>query len=161
MNPTLTEFYEKNYKNYLGRARRFLKDYHYAEDCVQEAFENALRYSDTFTEGLSLESWFNMVFLNTVRTHLSKIKAQGVVVELTYRDHPPVPETVKEMYGDIVEKEIHLYTKDEKKRLALVSYFLNGHKAKAVEIISGLSQAQVYVVAHRFMIHLSKKYLEE
>jgi RNA polymerase sigma factor (sigma-70 family) len=155
----LTEHYTKNYKDFLGRARKVLGDYHYAEDCVQEAFENALRYSHTFNQGSDLASWFNRVFLNTVFNYLAFIRSQGVVTELTIKDHPEFPSELVQKYEGVITEEILNYSADPQVFDLLLAYFIKGHSAKAVAALSGTTESTVYNISHRFRRHLEAKYL--
>jgi RNA polymerase sigma factor (sigma-70 family) len=154
----LTEFYKKNYKDYLARARNCLKDHHYAEDVVQEAFENALKYSYTFNEEKELENWFNSVFMNTLRDYLSYVRNQGVVVELTIKDHPQFPKELVDKYRGVIEKEIHAYDECPRKRHILSMYFLQGYPARAAAIVCDCSESAVYNLSHRFRVYLEVKY---
>lgn len=158
MKKALIEFYSENYETYLNRAKRTLGDHHHAEDAVQEAFENALRYSHTFNDKKSLEHWFNMVFLNTVRDYLSYIRNQGIVMELKIKDHPSFPSELVDKYKGVISKEIHEYDEDEKKRLILATYFLSGYGAKGTAILCECTESAIYNLSHRFRIHLESKY---
>ena len=158
MKKALTKFYSENYDTYLKRAKRVLGDHHHAEDVVQEAFENALKYSYTFDKERDLEHWFNMVFLNTVRDYLSYIRNQGIVMELKIKDHPSFPSELVDKYKGVISKEIEEYNEDEKKRLILSIYFLSGYGAKGTAILCGCTESTIYNLSHRFRIHLEKKY---
>jgi RNA polymerase sigma factor (sigma-70 family) len=154
----LTKFYRENYDEYLGRAKRCVGDHHYAEDVVQEAFENALKYSHTFQQEKQLANWFNSVFMNTVRDYLSFIRNQGVVMELTIKDHPSFPSELVQRYQGVIMEEIEKYDECPRKRHMLTSYFLNGWSAKATAIVCGCTESAIYNLSHKFRIHLEAKY---
>lgn len=153
----LINLYEENYDSYLKQANRSLGDLSYAEDCVQEAFENAIRYFSTY-KGPCIESWFSRVFRNTVRDYLSYIKSGGIVTELKYKDHPVFPEEIVDRYKGVIEWEIERFSKTDRDREILTNYFLNGYGAKLSAISSECSESVVYTLTHRFRNHLVGRY---
>lgn len=158
MKNELTKFYQENYEEYLARAKNSIGDHAYAEDVVQESFENALKYAHTFSEDRPLANWFNSVFMNTMRDYLSFIRNQGMVMELKIKDHPHVPVEIADKYKNVIFDEIIAYDKDERKRLILSTYFLNGWSAKATAIVCNCSESAIYNLSHRFRMHLEHKY---
>lgn len=158
MKSTLTEFYKENYKSFLVKARRVLKDHHYAEDCVQESFENALKYLDSFQPEGNLEHWFNRVFMNTVKDYLAFIRTQGVVTELTIKDHPTFPSQFVDKYRGVIEEELVVFAPSPKSFDILLAYFIQGHSAKAVAILTECTESAVYNWSYKFRHHLEVKY---
>jgi RNA polymerase sigma factor (sigma-70 family) len=155
---SLTEFYKENYKSFLVKAKRILRDHHYAEDCVQESFERALKYLDSFQQEGNLEFWFNRVFMNTVKDYLTFIRSQGVVTELTTKDHPAFPQELVDKYKGVIEEELVVFAPSPLSFDILLAYFVQGHSAKAVSILTGCTESAVYNWSHRFRHHLEAKY---
>lgn len=157
MEKELTQLYEETYKEYLKQATRSLGDPFYAEDCVQESFENALRYLKTF-KGPCLRSWFSKVFRNTVINYISYIRAGGVVTELKYKDHPIYPQEISDRFKGVVEGEIDKFECSPRDKLILDHYFIKGYGAKLTAISAECTEGSVYMVANRFKNHLVLKY---
>jgi RNA polymerase sigma factor (sigma-70 family) len=157
MEDQLTTLYEENYNSYLSQAKKFLKDHHYAEDCVQEAFEDALKYLKTY-RGPCLESWFSSVFRNKVRDYHNFIRNAGMVIELKYKDHPIFPDEIVDRYKGVIEEEIEKFSKKPVENKTLTCYFLRGYGARLTAISCETTESAVYSLAHRFRNHLAHKY---
>src|SRR5690554_633630 len=104
-NELLWEHYEKNFGKFVKRASRVLDDWHYGEDCVQEAYESGLRYLHTFS-GDNFDGWFYVVYVNTLRKYLRFIKTQGMNQEIKMSDHPMFPSEMVDKYKGLIKKEI-------------------------------------------------------
>ncbi len=63
------------------KALRKLKDIPSAEDAVQQAFENALRYQAAFNTEREYDDWFGMILNNTIHDVAKENRFQGMSFE--------------------------------------------------------------------------------
>lgn len=75
------------------KALRKLKDIPAAEDAVQMAFENALRYQHTFNTELEYDDWFGMILNNTIREVGRDLRMQGMSLDDVDEDVPELETT--------------------------------------------------------------------
>jgi len=57
-------FYDQNIKKFLGVSRTYIRDIHYAEDCVIRAFCKIYKNIDSFNHSGSFEGWTRRIVVN-------------------------------------------------------------------------------------------------
>jgi len=75
-------FYYENYDSLVKRTSSRCGSPFDAEDIVQTAFEKALRYWKTYTEGTHLDRWFSVILNNTLRDHQNAVRMGPVTKPL-------------------------------------------------------------------------------
>jgi DNA-directed RNA polymerase specialized sigma24 family protein len=153
----INDHYNTNYSKLVSKASYILEDWQYGEDCVQESYENALRYSSSFKGG-NYNAWFFSIFLNTVKKYLKFIKSQGVNQELKLRDHPLFPSELTDEHKGLIAEEIAKAAKKVKVKEMLLMYFVLGYRGKELEFLSGMSASSIHTQANRFKQFLMEKY---
>lgn len=157
MRDLIQQHYTKHFDTLVKRAARALGDWHYGEDCVQEAYENALKYSHTF-DGSNFDRWFNTVFMNTIKKFFRFIQSQGVTQELKTPDHPLYPTNLTEKHKDLIKTEIQQYKTKQHIKDVLVMYFISGWRGKELEVLTGMTVPAIYSNIERFKTKVLIKY---
>jgi RNA polymerase sigma factor (sigma-70 family) len=157
MNEIIQQHYLKHRDKLVSRAKNVLGDWHYGEDCTQEAYENAIRYFHTFN-GTNFDGWFFAIFLNMLRKYLRFIKSQGVSQEIKTADHPLFPTEIQDQYMGLIEEEILKSNKKDRVKEMLYLYFICGYRGKEMESLTGMSESSIHTQANRFKQNLMEKY---
>ena len=148
---SIEEHYRDNFDTLVKRAYRSLGDRHLAEDCAQEAYERAIKYSDRVTHD-NFDAWFNVVFFNTVLKYLSFIRNKGMVME-TYVEETTEDCTQKEAFISITTKLENISLKPKVKE-AITMYLLKGYSSEEVSACLGMSPNSVRSHVKRFKAKL-------
>ncbi|MGB0838811.1 MAG: RNA polymerase sigma factor [Chitinophagales bacterium] len=81
------KYQELLYKQYSGKmfaiALRYAKDYHSAEDILQEGFVKVFRNIHRFRGDGSFEGWMRRIFVNTAIEHFRKIVHTAPIMDAT------------------------------------------------------------------------------
>lgn len=153
----IEDFYRERRREYLNKARGILRDYAYAEDCIQETFEMCLRYYSE-EKVKDFEPWFNTVFYNTIRKYQRIIIEKGIVFEEGANLVDVKVLEYVDITSGVVEREINSWAKSPRARNTLHLYLLSGHSGEDVAALTGQSQAAVRKQMQRFKQHLTQKY---
>jgi len=151
----ITQHYKENYDKLYKRASRSLQDYSLSEDCVQEAYERALKYYKN-SENDNFEAWFNRVFFNTILKYLGFIRSRGVTEDAVLTEDIPLPMEFISDYRDYIVKEISKYSSKAKLREVLTLYIIKGYSADEVHTLTGVGISSIKQNAFQF-----KKRLKE
>lgn len=88
--------FEQEMTEYLnelkGQALKFTKNEAKAEDLVQDTFEKALKYKDSFTSGTNLRAWLYTILRNTFINQYRRKKRHNEYIE---KEHQIQAEEVK------------------------------------------------------------------
>ena len=125
-----------------------VKDDHYAEEVVQDAFMKAFNGLKSFRRSARFKSWFYRIVVNESFQRLKKIKRNATLLtidEVSERENES-PLTEPEQAQRIKEALKLLLPKES---LALVLFYLEEHSLKEVVIITGWSMANTKVILHR------------
>ena len=148
---SIEEHYRDNFDTLVKRAYRSLGDRHLAEDCAQETYERAIKYSDRITHD-NFNAWFNVVFFNTVLKYLSFIRSKGMMME-TYVEETTEDYTQKEAFISITTKLESVSLKPKVKE-AITMYLLKGYSSDEVSACLGMSPNSVRSHVKRFKAKL-------
>lgn len=153
----IEEHYVKNYDSFVKRGRYILKDYHLAEDCVQEAYERAMKYQRTI-EGGNIDGWMHKVFFNTALKYLDFIRSKGATIDPKPTDDVMFPPSFVSSFKDTITEDIEAYQAKPKVKGILMLYVIKGYTAEEVEVLTASSEAATRGHVKRFKKHLMEKY---
>jgi RNA polymerase sigma factor (sigma-70 family) len=153
----IEEHYRLHYSALVKRANRTLKDYHHAEDCVQEAYKNAIMYLKTF-DGTDFNLWFSTIFFNMLKKYWKEVYAKGMSQELKTKDHPLFPEEIVDRHYGLIKKEIEDSDLRDNVKQILFLFFLHGYRAKEIADFTTTPPALVNTYVSRFRKILLDKY---
>jgi DNA-directed RNA polymerase specialized sigma24 family protein len=157
----LQEHYDKNYKLFMKKAQGLLGDFHYGQDCVQEAYEKALLYRNNFDEERGdFNKWFNSIFFNCMKKYSNFIRDKGINMSDELQDVENFPMSLAQKYPKTIMREIMLFTKNTLLQDTLVSYLLLGYRSDELEYLLGTSPTYVHKNSHLFKVFLMAKYKE-
>ncbi len=87
------ELYDHFSGKMFGVCLRYAKNYHVAEDLLQEGFVKVFRYLDKYKGTGSFEGWVRRIFINTAIEHYRKNNPMYPVGEVDERLTTPVDNT--------------------------------------------------------------------
>ncbi len=130
----------------FGICLRYAKDYHAAEDILQEGFIKVFNHLDRFRGEGSFEGWIKRVFVNTAIEHYRKASNQQSITELS----DDANRAVGEVASSFLAKEDLLHLVQQLPlgyRTVFNLYAIEGysHKeiAKMLQISEGTSKSQL------------------
>lgn len=142
--------YTKNFKNLSKRYVRALGSVHASEDVVQEAYERALRYWESFQETEEFDNWFALVLKNAFKDYLKREKGEFVDLDSIPEEAIECSRT-SERDLKIMLEGMHPDHKD-----ILTMYIFKGFYPREIEMLTEYSAAKINKVIHRF-----RKQMEE
>ena len=131
-----------------------------AEDVVQEAFCNAMRYVDAYVDKEKLENWFGTILSNAANDFARQERRTGMTSDedeltddldtIAFRE-----EMVSKVLGEIEAEP------DEDVRRALTANVLYQWKPGEIATWSPLSGGHIRILIHRFKVAMREKYGDE
>lgn len=139
----LTEHYLKNHKKLIKRLSFTLGTIWDGEDCVHEAYANALQYKKSFKEDGDFSKWFNAILNNCIAKHRNKDRT-------TYPPEDP-EETLLELPSGLLEDVKALIDREpEGSKEVLRLHFLLDYTAMDVSKVTPHTYANAAKVIQRF-----------
>ncbi|MEX0813612.1 MAG: RNA polymerase sigma factor [Chitinophagales bacterium] len=131
--------YNKYAPKMFGICLRYAKDYHAAEDVLQDAFVKVFKYINKFRKEGSFEGWLRRIFVNTSIEHLRKsvnlypiVNDAGEAIEI--HDHTVF---------DSLEQQDLLYLVQELSpgyRTVFNLYAIEGYSHKEIAKLMGITE---------------------
>ena len=141
-------YFLKKYKDMaFNVAVSIVKDDHYAEEVVQDAFMKAFNGLKSFRRTAQFKSWFYRIVVNESFQRLKKIKRNpvSIVDEISdMKDEDPT-EGLEQTY----KIRAALNVLSPKEGLALTLFYLEEYSVKEMVAITGWSSANTKVILHR------------
>ena len=118
---------------------RYARDYHSAEDILQEGFIKAYQNIEKFRSEGSFEGWLRRIFVNTAIEHFRRSSPMYPVMEVTQADNHTVNDEVIE----------HLAANDLLKMIQTLSpgyrtifnlYVIEGYSHKEIAALLGINE---------------------
>jgi RNA polymerase sigma factor (sigma-70 family) len=148
----IEEHYRKNYNLLSKVAGRMLRDWALGEDCVQETYEAAFKYRETFSgDEEKLNGWINSIFRRTINKYQKFIREKGVV---SGRDFDIIEEVVDYSF---IHEEIELVSNPLHKQI-LHLYIVLGKSTKETASQLEIKPSLVSKVVQRFKVSLKVRY---
>lgn len=144
-NKLIDRHYRKNYHDLVRYAQRAVGTLPNAEDVVQDAYVNALKYWKEDIE--DFDDWFFILLSNCIRKFKRDDKMRGMVDEV-----PEVAAMSSALPGDIIRRMDEVLNTAYQKETAdvLRRYFFDQYKSSEIAEATGMSHANVRVAIHRF-----------
>ena len=143
----ITDSYQNDRDKHIRKMANTLKyNKHLAEDIVQESYEKALKYENTYRPELgSFNTWFNSILYSTLRLY----QKQNIKVDIN----------VEHLEGEIPRPEYNrvfvdriLSVNNEKHRRVLIAYFILGYNSSQVgRIYDDITSTNVTTICKRFL----------
>ena len=125
-----------------------------AEDVVQQAYYNAIKYKDSFVMGMDFGAWFNRIINNTLRRmKRAETQSTNIFEEEVDDEDPLFTNAVK---GSVV-KDIKSI-EDETVQYILSLYFLHGYTMKEVMLVTNLEYKFIDNAVFKFKKHIKERY---
>lgn len=153
----LTGYYVVNRANLVKRFTRRAGTEWDAEDVVQDAFERAIKYYDSYDPELSaFGAWFGRIITNALRNYLNRQKGLG---DLEF-DEELAEGTPCEQYTEHLAADIRANIRTRKKHIAeiLILYFEKGYSAKDISCIVDTSHVAINQIIYRFREEIRKEF---
>lgn len=152
----LEQHYRDSYDRFVKIVRSRLGGNHaLAEDCVQQAYANAVQYIDTFNpEVKPFEAWFRTILNNTVKKVKVEERHQGLVVEDNLMPEPSRLSLDDMEAISIVDSEIESIDNDLHKQICQL-YYKRGYLPRDISmILEGVTTSNVSLIIKRFNRYL-------
>ena len=139
---TVEQYFRNNYNNMFKQAKGILKDHHYAEDAIQDAMYQALKYGGEGVE--KLDGWMGMLVYNACRSLAKSIKNKGITMEVDPHLFPvDIFDTAPENLIDVEEAVKSLFP-ESVERKALILWVVKGYTPAELSKDFGVPQAKLY-----------------
>lgn len=138
----------------------YLKDYHLAEDAVQETFIKAMKSYDSFEQNSSEKTWLTRIAINTcknmMRNRWFKIARENVSLHIAELNGNPIEDFHKKT--SVTGAIMKLGANDRK---MIVLYYYQELPVKEIASITGKTRAAVSQCINRARIRLKKILMED
>lgn len=158
MNKLLEKFYRENRFRLVKIMSNRAGSVSNAEDVVQDAFERALKYSNSFQpEKQKLGAWFNTILNNALRDFKVNERRMGMSVE--YDERKDEGDFVLELEEDILESvKKDIAEKSYPLSRALYLYFFCQYKPRDIVQVLPISNTYVRTGVKEFKQQMSSGY---
>jgi len=133
------------------------------EDCVQDAFVQAIVHYQEFKDYKNPPGWIALVAINRLKNELSKQKRHTRILdsnkpdELITSDHRLAPEDHINDY-ELKTRIIKFYKSlSDKDKMAFTAYFIDGKRAKEVSVLMNTSVTAVTSRIKRIRKHIKEQ----
>lgn len=153
----LTAFYKKNFNTIKQKITKRAGTEWDAEDALQDAFERAIKYYNTYDpEKSTFAVWFSRILTNAIKDHLRKNKGFS---ELEF-DEELADGTPCEQYTERMAENIRNAIAQRKPHIAevLSLFFDKGYSAKDISQLVELSHIAINQHIFRFREEIKKEY---
>jgi len=153
---TLEQYYKEFFDRLVKRTTRRVGTKEAAEDVVQNAFERALKYQDTYNTEMPFPNWFNRILNNSLRQYKNEEKG----FSHSEFNEEAVGGVACQQYSNKLWQQIQneLDDYEESHQEVLRLYFIHGYKPKDVERIVDLRYRNIETIIQRFKTTIKEKY---
>lgn len=133
------ELYDRYAPKMFGVCLRYAKNFHLAEDLLQEGFVRVFRYLDKYRELGSFEGWMRRIFINISIEHFRKQNLLYPVGDVNERDTAPVDNDA--MNNMAVKDLLKLVSElSNGYRMVFNMYVIEGFNHKEIGEMLGISE---------------------
>lgn len=148
----IEQHYKDNYRNLCKRVSYGAGGFDCAEDIVQDAYEKAIRYLNSFDDKVkSFDTWFNTILGNCLRDFKNKEKMQGMSIPFDEKDEYLIPDEVdftkKEVVNEIRKR---IASKPEPLRNVLYLHYQLDYKPSDIYAVTELPRGTILSMLARF-----------
>lgn len=149
-------------KHYIHNKDRFVKKFSYrlgsvqaAEDVIQDAYERAIRYKDTFWMGEDFNSWFTRIANNAMKDY-KRYEHGHACDELD--EALFIEDCSVDIEATLLNKQIEerIKCKKDKMQEVLMLHFVYGYGSKTIHVITGYSYDAIRKAVERFRNELKE-----
>lgn len=158
-NELIETAYVEHYDVLYKRAYSRLKDAMDTEDAIQDAFELALKYYESYNpKKAGVGAWVSSILTNVISDIQSSVRNKGMSLEFKEELNDGIEMThlgdqlLDKMKGHIAEKP------DADVRAALTLYFVQGAKPREISRIINFTPTRVWKLIHYFKEELVELY---
>lgn len=149
----LEQFYKDNKERHvktISRTLKFNKDL--AEDIVQQAYLQALQFSDSFDVNRgSFNTWFNKILFNVLKTYQRDFSNTVSLDEGIEVNEDSIE------YLIILDRELSAMDNPKHRKVADM-FYRNGYHIKEIMQAEKISSSNVKTICNRFKNQLKEKY---
>lgn len=141
----LVKVYKKEYSKLVNIARKRLANNHsVAEEAVQETFEKACRYKDTYDETKKMSPWIRSIFNNTVKNFSNSERLYGAIDERVEAE-PPVRSDIAD-----IKKLLYHYKGSSLQKRVIALRYLHGVDVKDIPSFVPVTYGTCRVILSNF-----------
>lgn len=123
----------------FGVCLRYAKNYHIAEDLLQDGFVKVFRYLDKYKGTGSFEGWIRRIFINTAIEHYRRQNPMYSVVEVQERDNETIDNSaLQSMAVDDLLRLVNALS--DGYRMVFNLYAIEGYTHKEIGEMLGISE---------------------
>lgn len=150
------EHYRKNFNKLVKRYQFRAGTKWAAEDIVQEAYLRALKYSNSFKDGLEFDNWFSRILANTLKDYKRAERDYAGLDELDEEDE----RVEDESYPDKIKLEIQRSIRElpVEIREVVELNLLYGYDMRQIVQIVNMKYRTIDQILQRFKKDLKEKY---
>lgn len=152
----IENLYRQEKDNFVKTMYRITRNFHLAEDIVQEAFTRAIYFLPSYKEERgTLRTWFNGILYNTLHDFQKDERNSGMksdTVDITVSDiWASYALMEREEYRNKLLRAIEKYSKRQKHRDVLELFYILGYSSREIsQAIPGITPTNVTTIAKRF-----------
>lgn len=157
-NKTLEAFFKANYRQLVNKVKSRAGSMESAEDVVQDAFERATKYWDSYTpDAKPLGAWFNTIMNNALRAKMNDEKNFGMSMEFDEEIAEGVEMSQTDVHMvEMMREEISKKSIFHQEVLSL--YFLKQYNTKSITEILDAKLRAVEQCITRFKADIKERY---
>ena len=146
-------------EHYEANRQHLVKRYFYlgdgSEDVVQEAYERALRYGNSF-DGSDFNRWMNTILLNAMRDQRRDIMTRG---EEALEEYDHVGDVCNGLDNRIWDEVFALIDEKSPEHAQVLNLFFDlGYTYKEISMVTDNTYHNAYRIVERFRKELAKLY---
>lgn len=123
----------------FGVCLRYAKNYHLAEDMLQDGFVKVFRYLDKYKGAGSFEGWIRRIFINTAIEHHRKKNPMYSVVEVQEKDTGEIDNSALQDLA--VDDLLRLVNElSDGYRMVFNLYVIEGYNHREIADLLGISE---------------------
>lgn len=142
MNEVVDKYYRENYENLVKRTKNRLGSTEDAEDAVQNAFVNALKYYESCT--IDFDRWFKVILSNSCKKVERERRAGGLtrnIDDVLEELEPVIPDHIKDFFRLHMDR-LSLTKASYNKEIIRLN-ILFGYEPKEISELLGLARSTV------------------
>ncbi len=143
-------YFLENYKDMaFNIAVSIIKDDHYAEEIVQDAYMKAFNGLKSFNRTSQFKSWFYRIIVNESFQRLRKIKKDNSILEGKKDQEPYIEPDIEPENSKMEQVSRIMRSLPVKESLVLNLFYLEENTLKEISEITGWTIANIKVLLHR------------
>lgn len=155
----LEDYYKDYFDALVVRLSRKAGGIMNAEDIVQDAFHDALKYLDKFDPSASFDKWFTSILINSTRRFLNNERHYGMGLEFDEDLHDGVGIDESFELRGILSGE--LSSRKRPVRDLLYLHFMKELNPREISKVLDLDPHYIRVNIYRFKLGMKEKYGQE